>query len=435
MKTSITKVALASFIGTTIEWYDFLLYGTAAALVFNKLFFPELDAAVGTVAALGTFATGFVARPIGAAIFGHFGDTRGRKSMLFITLLIMGISTVLVGLLPTYERIGLLAPLLLILLRLCQGIGLGGEWGAAVLLAVEHAPTNRRGFFGSWPQMGAPAGLLLANLLFLAVASLPEQQFMTWGWRVPFLLSIVLVALGLIVRRAIAESPAFTQLVATHQQSRQPLREVLVRHHRLVLLTAGARCVEIGFLNVLSTFILSYATLNLGFPRPAVIGAMVIVILFTMLVIPLAGAASDYVGRRTVYLFGAASATLLIVPACLLIDARQIGLLTIGLVIGIFGAAVAFGPQATFFAELFGTRVRYTGASLGFQLGSVLAGGLAPVIAASLAAAWGSLAPVAWFLVSLGVITLACVRALHETRPSTARQPQSVEAQAAFETA
>jgi metabolite-proton symporter len=425
MSSSITKVALASFIGTTIEWYDFLLYGTAAALVFNRLFFPELDAAVGTVAALATFATGYFARPIGAMIFGHFGDTRGRKSMLFVTLLIMGLATVAVGLLPTYHQIGVLAPLLLIGLRLCQGIGLGGEWGAAVLMAVEHAPVLRRGFFGSWPQMGAPAGLLLANLLFLAVASLPEEQFFSWGWRVPFLLSIVLVVLGLIIRTAIAESPAFVQLKQHNQQSRRPVLEVIRQHPRLVLLTAGARCVEIGFLNVLSTFVLSYATLTLGLPRSAVIGATLLVIVFVLVIIPLAGAASDYVGRRTVYLFGAISATLLIVPACLLIDSGQIGLLTIGMAVGIFGAAVAFGPQATYFAELFGTRVRYTGASLGFQLGSVLAGGLAPLVAASLAAAWGSLVPVAWFLVGLGIITLACLRGLGETRPTPERMAEA----------
>jgi MFS family permease len=345
--------------------------------------------------------------------------------MLFVTLLIMGLATVAVGLLPTYQQIGVLAPLLLIGLRLCQGIGLGGEWGAAVLLAVEHAPVHRRGFFGSWPQMGAPAGLLLANLMFLAVSSLPEAQFFSWGWRVPFLLSIVLVVLGLIVRKTIAESPAFLQMKEHNQQSRRPVLEVIRQHPRLVLLTAGARSVEIGFLNVLSTFVLSYATLTLGLPRSAVIGATLLVILFVLVIIPLAGAASDYVGRRTVYLFGAISATLLIVPACLLIDSGQLSLLTIGMALGIFGAAVAFGPQATFFAELFGTRVRYAGASLGFQLGSVLAGGLAPVIAASLVAASGSLATVAWFLVGLGIVTLACLRGLSETRPTAERMAEA----------
>jgi MHS family shikimate/dehydroshikimate transporter-like MFS transporter len=266
-------------------------------------------------------------------------------------------------------------------------------------------------------RWAAPAGLLLANLVFLAVSSLPEQQLFRWGWHVPFLLSFVLVILGLIVRARIAESPAFTELKQARAEAKQPLREVLRRHPRLVLLTAGARCVEIGFLNILSTFVLSYATQTLGMPRPAVIGALLVVTVFALVVIPLAGAASDYVGRRTVYVFGALAATVLIVPACLLIDTRQVPLLTVGLAIGVFGAAVTFGPQATFFAELFAARVRYTGASLGFQLGSVVAGGLAPVIAASLAAVSGNLMLVTWFMVGLGAITLACVRGLSETRP------------------
>src|SRR5262249_14515029 len=238
---SIGKIALASFIGTAIEWYDFLLYGTAAALVFNRLFFPAFDPAVGTLAALATFAAGFVARPFGSALFGHFGDTRGRKSMLVLTLLLTGTATFLMGLLPTYDQVGVLAPVLLVALRLCQGIGLGGEWGAAVVLAVEHAPLSKRGLYGSWPQVGAPAGLLLANLVYLATASLPEQQWLTWGWRVPFLLSLVLVLVGLIVRRAVTESPVFTRLKAARAEAKQPLLEVVRHQLRPVLLVTGAR--------------------------------------------------------------------------------------------------------------------------------------------------------------------------------------------------
>ncbi len=355
---SMRTLALASFIGTTIEWYDFLLYGTAAALVFNRLFFPSIDPALGTLAALGTFATGYFARPLGAIIFGHFGDTRGRKAMLFLTLLLTGIATVLVGALPTYEQIGALAPVLLVLLRLCQGIGLGGEWGGAVLLAVEHAPDNKRGFYGSWPQLGAPAGLLLANIIFLAVSGLPEQQLFSWGWRIPFLLSVILVVVGLIVRRAIAESPAFAQIKEARAESKRPLLEVLRSHPRAVLLTAGARSAEIGFLNILSVFILSYATQSLGLPRPAVIGAVLVVIVAVGPAIPIAAALSDRFGRRRVYLLTALFATLVAVPACLLVDSAQIPLLALGCFLGAVASAGLLGVQGAYFAELFGTRVR-----------------------------------------------------------------------------
>jgi MFS transporter, MHS family, shikimate and dehydroshikimate transport protein len=412
----IGKVALASFIGTTIEWYDFLLYGTAAALVFNRLFFPEFDPALGTLAAMATFAAGFVARPLGSALFGHFGDTRGRKAMLVLTLLLMGTATFLIGLLPTYDQVGALAPALLVVLRLGQGIGLGGEWGAAVVLAVEHAPAGRRGFYGSWPQMGAPAGLLLANLVFLAAGSLPESQWLSWGWRVPFLLSLVLVVVGLIVRRAVAESPAFTRLKAARAEAKQPLLEVLRHRPGPVLLVAGARCAEIGGVTIFNTFLLSYATQTLGLPRPSVIAALLLATVVVLVSVPLSGALSDRLGRRPVYLFGTLATTLLALPACLLVDTGRVELVAIGIVVGLLGPAAMTGPQASFFAELFGIRLRYTGASLGFQLGAALVGGLAPVVAASLAAASGNLVPVGWFMVGLGVVTLGCVWTAAETR-------------------
>jgi MFS family permease len=415
--TSIGAVALGSFVGTTIEWYDFFLYATAAALVFNRLFFPTFDPALGSLAALATFTVGFVARPLGAVLFGHFGDTRGRKSMLVLTLVIMGAATFLIGLLPTYDQVGALAPVLLVTLRLCQGIGLGGEWGAAVLMAVEHAPARRRGFYGSWPQMGAPAGLLLASVAFLAVASLPEPQLLSWGWRAPFLLSLGLVVVGLIVRRAVAESPAFARLTEARARARRPLVEVLRRHRRPVLLALGARSAEIGFVNVFSTFILGYATLTLGLARPTALAALLLATAVALAVIPAAGALSDRLGRRPVYVVGALAATLLAIPACLLIDSGRVELLTIGVVAGLLGPAVMGGPQASFFAELFGARVRFTGASLGFQLGAALAGGLSPIVAAGVAAAAGGLAPVGVFMVGLGAVTLGCLRGAAETRP------------------
>jgi MFS transporter, MHS family, shikimate and dehydroshikimate transport protein len=416
---SIRRVALAGLIGTTIEWYDFLLYGTAAVLFFNRLFFPEFDPVVGTLAALATFAAGYVARPVGGALFGPFGDTRGRKSMLILTLLVMGVATFLVGLLPTYDQIGVLAPVLLVILRVCQGIGLGGEWGAAVLLTVEHAPPGKRGFYGSWPQIGAPAGLLLANVIFLIMSTLPENQFLSWGWRIPFLLSIVLVLVGLIVRRTVGESPEFARLRESRAQARVPLLEVARKFPRPVLLAAGMRCAEIGVLNILGIYLLSYATLQLGLPRPAVLAAIMLDTLVFVFLLPVFGALSDRLGKRTVYMLGVITLLVLLMPTAWLIDSGQIGLLALGAFLGMLGPAMMFGPQASFFAELFGTRVRYTGASLGFQLGSVLAGGLSPLIAASLATASGSFTPVAVFMVCLGLITLACTWLTFDPEKST----------------
>jgi MFS transporter, MHS family, shikimate and dehydroshikimate transport protein len=244
--TNILEVAFASFIGTAIEWYDFFLYGTAAALVFNRLFFPEFDPLVGTLLAFGTYAVGFVARPVGGIVFGHFGDTIGRKAMLFLTLVIMGVATFLIGLLPTYDQIGVWAPILLIALRIFQGIGVGGEWGGAVLMAVEHAPPNRRGFYGSWPQVGVPAGLVLANLVFSIFSAMPQEQFLSWGWRVPFLFSAILIVVGMFIRLRIAESPSFAKVKETGSEARMPIVEAIRSHPKNVLLAMGARFAENG---------------------------------------------------------------------------------------------------------------------------------------------------------------------------------------------
>src|SRR5688572_10378072 len=257
---SVRLVAVASFIGTTIEWYDFFLYGTAAALVFNRLFFPTFDPLMGTLAAFGTYFVGFFARPVGGVVIGHYGDKIGRKSMLVLTLMIMGVATFLIGLLPTYEQIGPWAAVLLLLLRIAQGFGVGGEWGGAVLMAVEHAPPHQRGYYGSWPQIGVPAGLLISTAVFAYFSSMPEEAFLSWGWRVPFLLSALLVVVGMIIRVRIVETPSFTRIKAEARQERQPIIEVLRRYPREVLLAMGARFAENGAFYIYSAFVLTYAT-------------------------------------------------------------------------------------------------------------------------------------------------------------------------------
>ena len=363
---SVRLVAVASLVGTTIEWYDFFLYGTAAALVFNRLFFPTFDPLAGTLAAFGTYAVGFVARPVGGIVIGHFGDRIGRKSMLVLTLVIMGVATFLIGLLPTYEQIGPWAAVALVLLRVAQGFGVGGEWGGAVLMAVEHAPARARGFYGSWPQIGVPAGLLLSTAVFSWFAGLPEEQFLTWGWRVPFLISIVLVVVGLVIRVRIVESPAFARVKADGQEARQPIVEVLRQHPREVLLAIGARFAENGAFYVYTVFTLVYGPQRVGVDRQTVLNGILLASAGALVAIPLFGALSDRIGRRPVYLFGAVFTGLFAYPLFWLFDTGSPGLIWLALVIAlVFAHAPMYGPQAAFLAELFGTRVRYSGASLG----------------------------------------------------------------------
>jgi MFS transporter, MHS family, shikimate and dehydroshikimate transport protein len=415
--TSIAQVVVASFIGTTIEWYDFFLYGTAAALIFNRLFFPTFDSLVGTLAAFGTYAVGFVARPLGGIVFGHYGDKIGRKSMLSLTLLLMGTATFCIGLLPTYNTIGVWAPVLLVVLRVVQGFGVGGEWGGAVLMAVEHAPAGKRGFYGSWPQVGVPAGLLLSTAVFSLVSALPEAQLLTWGWRVPFLLSVILVGVGLFIRLRIQETPEFSRIKDTGQQSRLPLLDAVRAHPGNILLAMGARVAENGFFYVYSVFALVYVTEQLGLSRSTILNGVLLATVCELFAIPAFGALSDYVGRRPVYMAGAAFSALFAFPFFWLLDTQQTALVWLAVVLGLsLGHGAMYGPQASFFSELFGTRVRYSGASLGYQLASVFAGGLSPLIATALLA-WsgGKPWPIAAYMVAMALITLVSVYLAAET--------------------
>jgi len=414
----IRQVILACFIGTTIEWYDFFLYGTAAALVFNKLFFPTLHPLAGTLSAYGTFAVGFVARPLGGIVFGHYGDRIGRKTMLVWSLLIMGAATALIGLIPGYDRIGIGAPILLVVLRFVQGFGVGGEWGGAVLLAVEHSSEGRRGFHGSWPQMGVPAGLLLSTGLFaLLSARLPESEFLAWGWRVPFLLSVVLVGIGLFVRLRVLESPVFAALKEAERDSRAPLLEVFRRHPREVVVGMGMRFAQNVLFYIYTVFVPGYGEKSLGYHRSVMLGGVVLASMVGLVSIPFWSHLSDRVGRRPVYLWGAAISLLVAFP-CFWLIARAPGLVALAIVVAMVGHDMMYGPMAAYFSELFGTSVRYSGASLVYQFTSLFSGGLAPFIATLLLARYGANA-VAGYLVVCCAITLIATWFAPETHRSS----------------
>jgi metabolite-proton symporter len=415
---SIRQVAAASLLGTTIEWYDFFIYVTAASFAFNVLFFPEAQPLTGTLYALGTNAVGFVARPLGGALFGHFGDRIGRKSMLIITLLLMGLATFAIGLLPTFEQIGILAPILLVVLRFLQGMGLGGEWGGAVLMSVEHAPEGRRGFYGSFPQMGIPAGVVLSALVFFAVTALPEAQFLAWGWRVPFLLSIIMVAVGLFIRLRILESPAFQRIRESGTESRMPLVEVFRTYPKQVFIVAGAYLsINVTFY-ILISFVLTYGTETLGLGRNLLTGIIIITSVVSFVSMPFFGSLSDRLGRRLLILGGTAGMGVFSFALFPLLDTEIYPLMLLGHLVVMVCLTAALGPVAAFFVELFDTRVRYSGATVGYQLGTVFAGGFAPIIATALLARFGNSISISVYMALVAAVSFFAVYVAAETHQS-----------------
>jgi len=409
---------MASLIGTTIEWYDFFLYGSAAALVFNKLFFPEFDPLTGTLLAFATYALGFVARPVGGVVFGHFGDRIGRKRLLMLSLVLMGVATVLIGLLPTYAQIGIYAPIALIALRLVQGFAVGGEWGGAVLMAAEHGDAARRGFWASWPQAGVPAGNLLAAAVLAVLAAVQtEGDFLDWGWRVPFILSALLVIVGWYIRTQISESPMFeAEVEAAEAPAKVPAVEVLRERPKALLLGAGLRVGENISYYVLTVFSLTYLVDVSKESRSLALNALLIGAAFQFFAIPLLASLSDRIGRRPVYAIGAFGLAGWSFVMFRLLGSGDNGSIVLALVVGLVLHGAMYGPQAAFITELFPTRIRYSGVSLAYQLTSIVAGSLAPIIALWLYKAYGSATPVAVYVASACLISGVSALLARETR-------------------
>lgn len=406
----LTRAVIAATVGTAIEWYDFFLYGTATGLVFGKLFFPNTDPYVSILTGFAVYAVGFIARPIGAAIFGHYGDRMGRKAALVATLLLMGLATFAVGLVPTYAQIGIWGGVLLTVLRFVQGVGVGGEWGGSVLLAMEFAKTNKnRGFITSWPQFGVPAGLFLANLAVLGFSALSGEQFLTWGWRIPFLLSAVLIAFGLWIRLGILETPTFRRLVSENKIEKQPVREVIKRQPREIVLSALARLSEQSPFYIFTTFVFTYGVQSLGMPRNLLLNAILLASVLAFVWIPLFGYISDKIGRRRMYLIGSATMGVFGFLYFALLNTRQPVWVFAAIVMSLIPHAMQYGPQASLIAESFTPRMRYSGASMGYQLASVIAGGPAPLIAAALFAHFKSGTPIAVYIMLCSVVAITAV--------------------------
>ena len=406
-RRQLRRAVIASTIGTTIEWYDFFIYGTVTGLVFAKLYFPGSDPLTGTLQAFAIYAVGFVARPIGAAIFGHYGDRIGRKAALIATLLLMGIATFLVAFVPGYARIGIWGAVILTILRTVQGIGVGGEWGGSVLMSMEWARTNaHRGFIASWPQFGVPAGLFLANLAVLAFSAISGPQFITWGWRIPFVLSIILVGVGLYIRLGILETPAFSRLVAEDRVERVPVLEVVKRQPREIILTALARMGEQAPFYIFTAFVFTYGTTILHSSRDLLLIAVLTASVLSFFTIPYAGHLSDRIGRKRMYLLGAATMGVFGFVYFALLDTMVPGWIFLAIFLSLVPHDMMYGPQAALIAECFTGRLRYSGASLGYQLASVIAGGPAPLIATALFASFKSGYAIAVYILICAIISL-----------------------------
>ena len=410
------RVVAGTMVGTTIEWYDFFIYSSAAALVFGKLFFEPLGPTNATLAAFATVGVSFVFRPLGAIVGGHLGDRIGRRAMLVLTLILMGAATVAVGLLPTYSQIGAAAPILLVLLRIIQGFSAGGEWGGAALLAVEHAPTKRRGLFGSFPQMGVPAGMLLATIIFGVVTlALSEEEFLAWGWRVPFLLSVALFVVGLVIRSKVSESPVFTELQESKEASKMPLAQLFKFHWKpLVLCSLTFMGVGVAGYMITGGYVLSYSTKILGMERGPVLLAVSIAAAAWIVTTAWGGALSDRIGRKRTFQLGFVAQVIWVFPMFMLIDTGNIFLLGLSLIVLSVGLGLSYGPQSAMFAESFPARVRYSGASIAYALGSILGGAFAPMIATWLQTETGSTLSVSIYLALFTVIALLAVTALKD---------------------
>jgi MFS transporter, MHS family, shikimate and dehydroshikimate transport protein len=399
-------VLFAAVLGSVIEWYDFFIYATAAALVFGKLFFPNFDPAAGTLAAFGTFAVGMFARPIGAMIFGHFGDRIGRRSVLMFTMLMMGLPTIAIGLIPTYQTIGVWAAVGLVVFRLLQGIALGGEWGGAVLMAVEHAPNAKKSLFGSMPQIGSPAGLLLATAVFALVSRLPEESFLSWGWRLPFLVSVMLIALSILVRMRLPESPEFLRAEAAKKTVAVPAATILSRHLRSFLLTVGVKLGEVTLFYMVTVFLLSYVTDKLSMPRQTALDCLMIGAGLACVTMPIFGMVADWLGRRTVVAIGGLYIALFAFPMFGMVNTREPVLLLVAVIGALaIGHPFIFGPQPGLVAAQFPTEVRYSGISLGIQVAGAIGGGLAPIVATTVLATTGSTSMIALYLAAMGAVS------------------------------
>jgi MHS family shikimate/dehydroshikimate transporter-like MFS transporter len=406
----IKKVAIASAIGNMIEYYDFTLYATATALVFNKIFFPSFDPLVGSLAAFATFFIGYCARPLGGVLFGHLGDRIGRKTALLATILIMGFGTVLIGLMPSYDSIGIWAPVGLIILRMLQGIGIGGEYGGGMVMTIEHAPLAKRGFYSSLVHVGVPAGFLIPILLLGVLSTgMSEDAFLAWGWRLPFLFSIVLVGIGLFIRVQISETPAFKRMLAEEKPAALPAVEVIRSHGADVILGIGAKIAESGLFNIYAVFVITYCVSKLGLPRQTILNGVLLACALECLTLPLFGYLSDRFGRRTIYVGGMVLQAVLAFPFFVMLNSGQTATIYLAIALGLaLGHGSVYGAQGAFFAELFPARIRYSGLSLVQQIGPILGGGLSPLIATALLAEYGSPSMVAVYMIAMAILSAVC---------------------------